>query len=118
MFKKESIRNYIVRFLCAILLLMVQMDVLACDVCGVSLCSEIEWVQTDAGEMQGEVCVDDYYRQLPRPSARTMVALLPALALLPNLFSTIQKEEVIFPIYYPILPEGLNAQTVYCVFRI
>ena len=68
MFKKESIRNYIVRFLCAILLLMVQMDVLACDVCEVSLCSEIEWVQTDAGEMQGEVCVDDYYRQLPRPS--------------------------------------------------
>ena len=118
MFKKESIRNYIVRFLCAILLLMVQMDVLACDVCEVSLCSEIEWVQTDAGEMLGEVCVDDYYRQLPRPSARTMVALLPALALLPNLFSTIQKEEVIFPIYYPILPEGLNAQTVYCVFRI
>lgn len=118
MFKLEYMRNYTVRLLCAILLLVVQVDVLSAEACAVSPCPEIEWSQAEDGEAQAEGDVDDYYRQFSRPSARMVVALLPALTLLPALLPADQKAEVLFPVYFSIFPKGLNAQTFYCVFRI
>lgn len=116
---KDYTKNLLIRLLCAIMLLVVQSDLLACESNYLNLLETSEVVfHEQADDSIQDLDTDDYYRQAPRSLVRLQCALFLLSTCLPDLYIN-SKTTVVYPeCGRTVWTDPACRQAVYCVFRI
>ncbi len=117
---KDYIKNIIIRVLCAIMLLVVQSDLLAADTSYLKIpTTAIELIQPEADDTMQSLDTDDYYRQASRTDLSIDMINMVIYVCLPDIYYTPQdnKETLFFEnINFKFGYDNIN--TAFCVFRI
>lgn len=118
---RDHIKNTIIRLLCAIVLLLVQSDVLTVDYSYLKIpTTAIELIQAEPDDAIQSLDTDDYYRQASRAGLGSELFSLLMLACLPDIFYTPQynNNENIFVDNIDFKFGYESFHTAFCVFRI
>lgn len=117
---QDYIKNIIIRLLCAIMLLLVQSDLLTVDYSYLKIpTAEIDLIQADADDTIQSLDTDDYYRQASRTDLSLGLFTMVMHVSLPDIYYTPQdnKETLSFDnINYKFGYDSYHS--AFCVFRI